>query len=1151
MSKTLTGTYGNGYTLSGASQGVLNPVTVTGSIDIGGGVIPGALYAQGPNAWTVTNQGSISGGLVAGIDLAAGGLVINAATGSLSGHLGIAIQGTLGGVTNSGTIRAVNAGSSATANQAIGIILTAGGSVSNQLNAQITGQGAGVDILGGAGTVVNAGTISGPAYEGVYLDHGAVTNLSTGIISGGSIAGGGSIGAGGSIVTSGWGIAIRNGGTLFNAGVVTGVGQGGAFLGGGTATNQGTMTGVWGIAMTGATGTVINSGSLNGNSQSGVFLTGGNVTNASGGRITGISGVVIRTAAGTVANSGFIGATSLTGYGVYLAPGFTNRVLASPGAVFSGLVDGGNAVGAAVVSTLELTSAASQGTLGGLGTQFINFGQTVLDAGASWSLTGQNSLVSGASLSNAGTLTIDGAMDVHGAFGGAGSVTVASASSVVASVSVGAGGVWSGGSGLTVGSSGAGSFLVNNNGTVSAAAAVFGANAGGTGGLDVNGAQFSTSGLLTLGQAGSGRMVVENQGSVTSGGTAAGAGIVLGLASGGAGDLTVTGGLSLLNNAGAFVVGNAGMGSLSVLSGGTVLTSPGTVAGPAGLVIGNLASAAGSSATVSGAGSKLQVTGLLDVGVFGSGALSLSGGATVTAGSLDAGNIATAVGQISVSGAGTKMTVTGDAVVADDGTGVLSVLDGASFSATNLTIGSQGDSSGALVVSGSGSVINLTGSLNIGTALGVGDLTIGPGGAVHAAVVNLQGQVVLEGGNLDPTVTIINQGQTAGGNGTIQAGFIVDEGVVQAGGTKPSQRLLIVDGTVVGGGTLTVNGTVQPSGPVGVLQINASGTLELTGPVLNAATTTFTDNLAQPGTYTINNSVVDVTFADGKGVLLLDKIGGFAGTITSFLGGDSFVITGGTLSNLGVSNSNTLTFSDSGVNAGGGGIDQIIFGAGVSAANFNIVNGNTVQVACFAAGTRIGTAAGWTEVENLAPGDLVATDDGRLEPVVWIGSRAVNCEAHPAPETVWPVSISAGAFGSGLPARDLWLSPDHAVFVSGGLVPVKLLINGGSIAQVKRSSVTYYHVELPRHDVILAEGLAVESYLDIGDRMDFERPEEVTRLFPNFAASLGPSAGLAWETLGAAPLVLSGAALVAARAIVRSHTPTCGSQPRTSRSRSR
>src|SRR5262249_12485065 len=149
--------------------------------------------------------------------------------------------------------------------------------------------------------------------------------------------------------------------------------------------------------------------------------------------------------------------------------------------------------------------------------------------------------------------------------------------------------------------------------------------------------------------------------------------------------------------------------------------------------------------------------------------------------------------------------------------------------AANLTIGALGDSSGAMVVSGAGSTVQLSGALNVGTSLGTGDLTVGPGVAVHASVVNLLGEGVLEGGLLDPTVSVINQGQTAGGFGTLAAGMIVDEGVIQAGGSKPSQKLLLVQGTVTGGGTLTRNGTTVPSSATGVLQINAGGTMELTG----------------------------------------------------------------------------------------------------------------------------------------------------------------------------------------------------------------------------------------------------------------------------------------------------------------------------------
>ena len=116
-------------------------------------------------------------------------------------------------------------------------------------------------------------------------------------------------------------------------------------------------------------------------------------------------------------------------------------------------------------------------------------------------------------------------------------------------------------------------------------------------------------------------------------------------------------------------------------------------------------------------------------------------------------------------------------------------------------------------------------------------------------------------------------------------------------------------GTVMGGGTLDCNGTVTTNAP-GVLQINTGGTMELTGAVLNAAATSFADDLTPAGHYSLNHSQVDVCFAGSSGVLRLDDIAGFAGTIASVHHGDQFVIAGGTLSGLNVSNGNTLTMFD-------------------------------------------------------------------------------------------------------------------------------------------------------------------------------------------------------------------------------------------------
>jgi hypothetical protein len=103
-----------------------------------------------------------------------------------------------------------------------------------------------------------------------------------------------------------------------------------------------------------------------------------------------------------------------------------------------------------------------------------------------------------------------------------------------------------------------------------------------------------------------------------------------------------------------------------------------------------------------------------------------------------------------------------------------------------------------------------------------------------------------------------------------------------------------------------------------------------------------------------------------------------------------------------------------------------------------------------------------------------------------VGSRRLDLLRHPSPWRVAPVRIAAGAVGPGIPARDLILSPDHAVSIAGVLVMAADLVDGHSIRRIDDlSEITYFHVELPSHDIVLAEDLPVESYLDTGNRHDF------------------------------------------------------------------
>jgi hypothetical protein len=184
---------------------------------------------------------------------------------------------------------------------------------------------------------------------------------------------------------------------------------------------------------------------------------------------------------------------------------------------------------------------------------------------------------------------------------------------------------------------------------------------------------------------------------------------------------------------------------------------------------------------------------------------------------------------------------------------------------------------------------------------------------------------------------------------------------------------------------------------------------------------------------------------------------------------------------------------------------------------------------CFAAGTRIATAQGEVAVEHLQVGDAVRTVLGApAAPIIWLGRREIDCARHPHPRKVWPVRVAAGAFGPGRPHTDLFLSPDHAIYLNEVLIPIKHLINGTSIAQIPTDHVTYYHIELPRHDVLLAEGLPAESFLDLRDGAHYADRPGPTRLYPDFAARM-------WEAFGCARLIVTGPELTAARALVVLH----------------
>ncbi|WP_160000057.1 Hint domain-containing protein [Roseomonas sp. 18066] len=186
------------------------------------------------------------------------------------------------------------------------------------------------------------------------------------------------------------------------------------------------------------------------------------------------------------------------------------------------------------------------------------------------------------------------------------------------------------------------------------------------------------------------------------------------------------------------------------------------------------------------------------------------------------------------------------------------------------------------------------------------------------------------------------------------------------------------------------------------------------------------------------------------------------------------------------------------VSAGADGISFVLLSNTAYAQGSSITPNRSDSFAtCFLAGTRIATPEGERAIETLSIGDRVLTATGEALPIRWIGRQTVVA-AFADRARAWPVRIGAGALGQGLPRRDLFVSPDHALLVEGLLVQAGALVGQPGIARVTQPAprFTYHHLELPKHALVLAEGAAAESFVDNVTRARFDN-------FPEYVALHG------------------------------------------------
>ncbi|RZT98324.1 Hint domain-containing protein [Advenella incenata] len=219
-------------------------------------------------------------------------------------------------------------------------------------------------------------------------------------------------------------------------------------------------------------------------------------------------------------------------------------------------------------------------------------------------------------------------------------------------------------------------------------------------------------------------------------------------------------------------------------------------------------------------------------------------------------------------------------------------------------------------------------------------------------------------------------------------------------------------------------------------------------------------------------------------------------TITGVTAGDQITVVGATSGeyvNGDLVFKNDLGFTVGRFNADGLDPSKLVF------------DGGSMTYACYLKGTHIATPEGEVQVETLKAGDKVLTASGGVATVKWLGHRTLYKNRIPAKDAVraFPILFKKDSIANNVPHRDLTLSPGHHVSFDGTLVPAMMLVNGQTIVQQFNTKVfEYFHVELEQFDIMLAEGVPAESYVDTGNRSMFQNAADVA-MNPDF----GPAEG--------------------------------------------
>jgi len=574
-------------------------------------------------------------------------------------------------------------------------------------------------------------------------------------------------------------------------------------------------------------------------------------------------------------NVGFTGPGGLTimGGGSLLT---TNTYIARTTALGAVLVTGN---GSSWTNTVDFNVGyQDQGTLTiAAGGSVIVHGKSAIGFSASSlglvSVSGPNSawtVVGPLSIGNFG----DGTLNI----GAGGTVNSADATLAVQAGSQGkaavTGGTWASSGQIVVGGAGAGTLEVAAGGVLNSGSGVVGNAAAGTGEATVSGAgsRWTTTGNLVVGAQGNGQLTIANGGAVLNNND-----VIVGDA--GIGQVTVTGANSNWTVTGTNVlIGNGGSGSARVEAGGVVQTG--------NVRLGQLNGGGSGNAEVTGANSRWDSSGAFSIGRAGNGTMTVLDGGKVTSGTLELGFNPTGVGTLTVSGIGSSWLGSADLHVGAAGTGALTIADGGVVNVAGTAhIATAASSVGTLNIGrAKGLAAAAPGSFAasaISFGSGSGKIVFNHSSDSYQFTAGMSGTGAIEVVSGRTSMTGDSSGFT--GTTTVESGALAVNG--QLGGV-----LDVWTGGRLGGvgtvGSTVVSGTIAPGNSIGTLNVagnitfNPGSTYEVEIDAAGAS-----DRIVATGTATINGGSVNVlagtgNYAQQTQYTILTAAGGRNGTFT-------------------------------------------------------------------------------------------------------------------------------------------------------------------------------------------------------------------------------------------------------------------------------